>query len=133
MGSEIGRSSVDCRTTSYAPQPYAPSYSPSPYNPYNNPSAYGASPGYYPPAEYGAYPEPRYVDRSQDVYREKSYDERGHRLYDNDSEYYRYNQDYAGRDCEKATQITRLPDGTKIVRPVEACREAYYGDWHVRD
>jgi hypothetical protein len=134
VGSEIGRGSVDCRTTYYGsqPQPYSAPYSPSPYNSYNYSSAYGTSPGYYPPADYGYDPEPGYVDRSQDVYREKSYGERGRRLYGNDSEYYRY-EDYAGRDCEEATQITRLPDGTKVVRPVEACRDAYYGDWRVRD
>jgi hypothetical protein len=135
VGSEIGRGSVDCRTTYYGsqPQPYSAPYSPSPYNSYNYSSAYGTSPGYYPPADYGYDPEPGYVDRSQDVYREKSYGERGRRLYGNDSEYYRYDEDYAGRDCEEATQITRLPDGTKVVRPVEACRDAYYGDWRVRD
>lgn len=135
VGSEIGRNSVDCRTTNYGvqPQAYSPAYSPSPYNSYNYPSGYGASPGYYPPADYGYYPEPRYGDESQRVYREKYDGDRDRRLYDNDSEYYRYNEDYAGRDCEEATQITRLPDGTKIVRPVEACRNTYYGDWRVRD
>jgi hypothetical protein len=132
VGSEIGRGSVDCRPVTYG-SPQQPYYSPSPYNPYNNQPAYGASPGYYPPADYGNYPERGYGDRSQDVYHEKDYGRQGRRLYGRDSEDYRYNEDYAGRDCEEATQITRLPDGTKVVRPVEACRDAYYGDWRVED
>lgn len=46
-----------------------------------------------------------------------------------------YNGDYdfAGRECAGAKQITKLPDGTEIHRPVEACREAYYGEWSVED
>ena len=51
---------------------------------------------------------------------------------DDDDDYIR-NDDYAGRDCSDATQITRLPDGTEIRRTVDACRDAYYGGWKVRD
>ena len=43
------------------------------------------------------------------------------------------NDEFAGRECAGAKQITRLPDGTEIHKPVEACREAYYGGWTVRD
>lgn len=35
----------------------------------------------------------------------------------------------AARQCETVYSTTRLPDGTIIKKPVEACREAYYGDW----
>jgi uncharacterized protein YcfJ len=45
-----------------------------------------------------------------------------------------YSRDaYAGRECADAEQVTRLPDGREIYRPVEACRDAWYGDWKVRD
>jgi hypothetical protein len=39
--------------------------------------------------------------------------------------------DRAATQCETVYRITRLPDGREIREPVEACREAYYGDWDV--
>lgn len=39
----------------------------------------------------------------------------------------------AARECETVYRITKLPDGKEIHEPVEACREAYYGDWGVRN
>jgi hypothetical protein len=134
VGSEIGRGSTDCRTTYYPPPQ---DYRSAPYQPpYDNyPSAYGSSRGYEPPppADYGYYPETGYgsdADYDRDY---RSRGKHGRDLYAGDKRSYKHNDDYAGRDCEKATQITRLPDGTVIRRPVEACRSAYYGDWHVRD
>lgn len=38
----------------------------------------------------------------------------------------------AARECEVVYQVTTLPDGREIHTPVEACREAHYGDWGVR-
>jgi Glycine zipper 2TM domain len=126
VGSEIGRGGVDCRTA-YGREPYPPA----PYN--NYPSAYGTSPGYAPPPDYGYYPEREYGDESQPYHRENSERRQDRRLYAKDSRYYNSEDEFAGRDCEEATQITRLPDGSEIRRPVEACRNAYYGDWHVKD
>lgn len=127
VGSGIGRGSVDCRTAYYGRDGYPPA----PYN--NYPSAYGTSPGYAPPPDYGYYPEGEYGDESQQRYREKSGRARDRQLYARDSRYYNDDESFAGRDCEEATQITRLPDGSEVRRPVEACRDAYYGDWHVKD
>lgn len=41
--------------------------------------------------------------------------------------------DFASRQCQKVYRITILPDGTEIREPVEACRDAYYGDWDVAE
>ncbi len=136
LGAGIGGSSVDCRSAppqGRLPPPagtYAPGYG---YNDGYSQPAYGYSsppqdryredPGY---SNYGRDDEDRY-DRD---YRD---DRRGGALYPDDSRSYKRNDDYAGRDCTEATQITRLPDGTVIRRPVEACRDAYYGDWQVRN
>jgi len=134
VGSEIGRSGTDCRSTYYGPNT-GPGYSQGyPSAPYNSGYATGPAPGYYPPPDYGYYPEGGYADDyrydRRDA-RSRSYKRNGSYGYDNDS--YRYEDDYAGRDCENATQITRLPDGTEIRRQVDACRDAYYGGWKVRD
>ncbi len=111
VGSAAGRDGTSC---AYPDGPPGPGYA--------GPPAYGPNPADYPPP--GAYSEPRYDDRPH------------HRRSDRDlypSDTGSYNDDYAGRDCSQATQITRLPDGTEIRRPVEACRDAYYGDWQVRN
>jgi hypothetical protein len=134
VGSEIGRGGTDCRSTSYPPPQ---DYRSAPYQPpYDNfPSAYGSSRGYEaaPPVDYGYYPETGYGSDSDYDRDYRSRGKRGRDLYARDNRSYKYNDDYAGRDCEEATQITRLSDGTVIRRPVEACRSAYYGDWHIRD
>lgn len=134
VGAGIGGSSTNC-SYSTAPQDrgplppppgtYAPGYG---YNDgygqgqgYNGQySSYPADPGYS--SGYGYDDDPYYRDRSprhDPVYVD------GNRGYRDDG--------YAGEDCSTAIQTTRLPDGTVIKRPVEACREAYYGDWRVRN
>jgi hypothetical protein len=154
VGSQVGRGMTNCDsryqrapeypTAQYPAGQYPQSQYPSPpppgtYSPYYPNSGYPSSGGYAPPpppADYGYYPDDGYADdyrdRDDDYGRTKS--RRGRKgLYAEGSQSYRHNDDYAGRDCDRATQITRLPDGTEIRRPVEACRDAYYGDWRVRD
>ena len=56
------------------------------------------------------------------------------RLYADNADTYKYQgDDYAGRDCTTVSQITKLPDGSSIQKPVEVCREARYGDWEVQN
>jgi hypothetical protein len=144
VGSEIGRQSTNCDPTYYGPNS---SYSSAPYYqgyPQNYGSDYPSDysrtpePNYYPQPDYGYYPDPGYANdyRYGDDYGyrdERSRNKRGKAVYGKGNYSYRDNDDYAGRDCDRAVQITRLPDGTEIRRPVEACRNAYYGDWKVRD
>jgi len=54
-------------------------------------------------------------------------------LYPGDRPAYMRGVDYAGADCTESIQVTRLPDGSQIRRPVDVCRDAYYGDWRVID
>jgi hypothetical protein len=140
VGSEIGRQSTNCNTTYYGPNgsystaPYYQGY-PQNYDPSRG-TAYSRTPApnYYPQPDYGYYPEGGYADDR--YYEDRDYAPRygkGKGVYGKGKYSYRSNDDYAGRDCEDAVQITRLPDGTEIRRPVEACRDAYYGDWRVRD
>lgn len=140
VGSEIGRQSTRCDTTYYGPNssyssaPYPQGY-PQNYDP-GYPSAYSRAPApnYNPGADYGYYPERGYEnDYRYDDRDHSPHYERGKAVYGKGNYSYRSNDDYAGRDCEDAVQITRLPDGTEIRRPVEACRDAYYGGWKVRD
>jgi hypothetical protein len=137
VGSEIGRNSVNCRGY-YPNQPpnagYSPAYG---YGQQRYPSAYGygGSRGYSPAPDYGYSPQPDYRYGRGDneyYYRDKSSRD-DDRLYGDDDGDYMRNDDYAGRDCSDATQITRLPDGTEIRRTVDACRDMYYGGWNVRD
>jgi hypothetical protein len=135
VGSEIGRSSVNCNTY-YGPTQAPPATYPATvygrdygYRGYPSyPPSYGTSPGYTPPPDYGynSAPDDRYGDRD-------SSSRKHDRLYGRDNDDYIENDDYAGRDCADATQITRLPDGSEIRRTVDACRDAYYGGWKVRD
>ena len=142
VGSEVGRGATPCGVP-YGRQPDYPvssypatqypggAYPPAPpgtYSPYQS----GSYPP-PPPADYGYYPEDQYGDDSR---YEPEYDRGGkHRdgVYGRGNQSYNRNDDYAGRDCDTATQITRLPDGSEIRRPVEACRNMRYGDWHLRD
>ena len=132
LGAGIGGSSVDCRPAPMQGRlpPPAGTYAP----------GYGYNDGYaQPPYGYGSGPSDRYpVDpgysnygRDDDDGYERDYRD-GPGLYPDDYRSYSRNDEYAGRDCTEATQITRLPDGTVIRRPVEACRDAYYCDWQVR-
>jgi uncharacterized protein YcfJ len=138
VGSEIGRNSVNCNAyrPAYTPTPaYPPAYGygQQPRYPSSYGYGYGSSRGYTPAPDYGYDRDYRYDDHDYD-YRYRDSSSRDHdRLYDNDYDDYIENDDYAGRDCSDATQITRLPDGTEIRRKVDACRDMYYGGWKVRD
>jgi Zn-finger nucleic acid-binding protein len=133
-GSQIGRAGNDCAPTVYGSTTAYPTSSYGPSAPYYDSSAYSR--------EYSSYPY-----GSGDGYwrgggeYDRGYDARGNypqrkpykKLDTRHSREYEYNSDFAGRECADAKQITRLPDGTEIHRPVEACRTARYGDWHVED
>jgi hypothetical protein len=146
VGSEVGRGGTRCDTTLYGPSgrsdypsnaypatTYPPSSYPSgPYSPY--PPSYGGTTAYPPPppapyGDYRSYPDDGYADRVYDRDDDRDRDD----LYRNGKRSYKRGDDYAGRDCDRAVQITRLPDGTEIRRPVRACRDTYYGDWRIKD
>ena len=55
------------------------------------------------------------------------------RVYAGDTDTYKYQDDSAGRDCTTVSQVTKLPDGSSIQKPVEVCREARYGGWEVQN
>jgi hypothetical protein len=118
-GSEMGRGSQNCDSYSniYPPAPAYPVYGSGPYGD----ELYGA-----PAPRPGHYYEPHHETYGRNV--DDRYDLAG---YDTGS--YIDPSDYAGRECAGAKQITRLPDGTEIHKPVEACRRAYYGEWEVED
>ena len=135
VGSEIGRGSTNCNAyypTRPANTAYPPPYG---YGQQRYPSGYGSTRPYSPSPDYGYYPQSdrRYDPMEDEYYRRDMSSDRNDRLYDEDDDDYMQNDDYAGRDCSDATQITRLPDGTEIRRTVDACRDAYYGGWKVRD
>lgn len=94
---------------------------------YNRNPNYGGQ--HYGDAGYGS---PRYGD---DPYLDGGVRHNGYRpdLYPGDRPAYMRDDDYAGADCTESIQVTRLPDGSQIRRPVEVCRDAYYGDWRVID
>jgi hypothetical protein len=133
-GTQIGRAGVNC-----SPQVYgaAPSYPV---------TSYGRSDPYY-RGENSSYQYNTYPYGSGDQYwrggadYDRGYDVRGnhsqrkpYKHLERRSGYeYDRDDDFAGRECAGAKQITRLPDGTEIHKPVEACRVARYGDWHVED
>ncbi len=142
VGSGIGKDSVNCGP----PVRYAPgsSYNPNPnyggpsYNDYGY-SPYG-SPGYsYGPAPVTAYPSspgyspPRYAD--DDWYPSDTRSQRRHRddLYAGAGRGNTRSGDYAGQVCDEAVQITKLPDGSEVRRPIEVCRDTYFGDWQITD
>lgn len=143
-GSEIGRGSTNCdpryygRSDGYRGSDYR-SQGPD-YRDYDRgypsyPSEYGAPPAIYPPSDYGDYAdrEYRYGSGASERRSYKHDQNRSSDLYRDGNGSYNRNDDYAGRDCSEAIQTTRLPDGTEISRPVEACRDSYYGGWKVRD
>jgi hypothetical protein len=128
-GSEIGRGSARCGSTRYGHAPPPQAYGPYGYD------AYPATA--YPPLAgapgYGYRSDDRYYDGAS-FGRDLDYDDRVAGGYDRPyRDDYRHHDDVAARECAGAKQITRLPDGTEIHRPVEACRNAYYGDWTVKD
>lgn len=133
VGAGVGGSSVRCDALPPPAGAYAPGYG----NQYGNGYGYQQQPYGYSRAPARAYPvDPGYSDYGRDEgYYDRDPGPYGHpsSLYGDGYGSYSRNDDYAGRDCSTATQITRLPDGTVIRRPVEACRDAYYGDWQVRN
>jgi hypothetical protein len=139
VGSGIGKDSVNCGPNiRYAPGSTVnpnPNYGGPGYNQYG----YG-QPGYgYGPGPVNSYPAspgyspPRYGD--DDWYRDdpRAGGYRSDDLYGRDDRAYKRSDDYAGQDCSEAVQITKMPDGSEIRRPIAVCRDAYYGDWQVRD
>jgi hypothetical protein len=137
VGQGIGKDTTRC----IEPRQNASGYGYAPGSSYNPNPAYGGS-RYndygYDPAPPGVYP----YDAGDSSYRS------GDSRYDrDDSSHGRYRSDlypsgrsayddtdgFAGSDCSEATQVTRLPDGSEVHRPVEVCRDAYYGDWRVKD
>lgn len=143
-GSQLAKGDLNCSPTVYGQQqygydPYASGYQSNPYGAdYGGYSSYPAAGS----TDYGQY---RYQNRGD--WNRSSYDAPYRHSYEhtegwNHSNYrvaapprenYNHDYDFAGRECADAKQITRLPDGTEIHRPIEACREAYYGDWSVED
>ena len=144
VGSQVGRGSTNCDQRYYGPSgqysgrgypPYGPDYrGPEPGYP-SYPSDYREQPAIYPPSDYGGYAEPDYR-YGTDASERRSYgrhQNRSRELYPRGNDTYNDEDDYAGRDCSEAIQTTRLPDGAELSRPVEVCRDAYYGGWKVRD
>jgi hypothetical protein len=121
IGAGIGNAQTNCNALPPPAGTYNPNYNSGYGQPYPQPSY---DPGYS--SGYGNDDDRYYQDRSP------RYDDynRG-AVYPSGNRDYRRNDGYAGRDCTDAIQTTRLPDGTVIRRPVEACRDAYYGDWQV--
>ncbi len=128
IGSEVGRGNTHCRTEVYGPPPMQSGYGYDAYPTAGSPYGYGSQDPYGQP--YGVQ-DPYYRDET--FGRDYRYDEPlAGGTSGSYTGQYRSN-DFATRECAGAKQITRLPDGTEIHKPVEACREAYYGDWRVRD
>ncbi len=142
VGSGVGKSSVNCGP----PVRYAPgsSYNPNPnyggpaYNDYGY-SPYGSQGSPYSAVPAGSYPSspgyspPRYAD--DDWYPTDRRPQRGYDddLYGNPDRDMRRSGDYAGEVCDEAVQVTKLPDGSEVRRPIEVCRDTYYGDWKIKD
>lgn len=121
LGAGIGNASTNCSPLPPPAGTYNPNYNSGYGQPYPQPSY---DPGYS--SGYGYDDDPYYRDRSPQYAETERYP-----IYPEGNRGYGRNSDYAGRDCTEAVQTTRLPDGTVIRRPVEACRDAYYGDWQV--
>lgn len=148
VGSGIGKDSVNCgpsvrhapgSTINPNPNYGGPGYNQYGYSDYGYGSPYGQPAYGYGSAPVTSYPTspgyspPRYAD--DDWYRDDSRSRRRGQgdLYGRDDRSYKRSDDYAGRDCSEAVQITKLPDGSEVHRPIEVCRDAYYGDWQIKD
>jgi hypothetical protein len=105
---------------------------------YNN-YGYGAGSDYNRNPNYGGqhYGDAGYGDRryGDDPYLDGDMRHNGYRpdLYRDERRAYMRDSDFAGADCTESIQVTRLPDGSQIRRPVEVCRDAHYGEWRVID
>lgn len=146
VGSGIGGSSTRCgpEPSPYGYGGYAPG---SDYNPnpnYGGPYYSGSGSGGYSPSPYGASPDdiypydagaPQYRYGDDPYYRRDSTsrDSDRYRLDRDGRRAYSLDDDYAGTDCSEATQVTRLPNGSEVHRPVQVCRDAHYGDWQIKE
>lgn len=124
-------SSTQCAPPPSAPYPVnAAPYPDAP--PYDDglAGAPGSHSGYYPPDD-GVYDNRYgYGDSNRDYVR---HHRRNNQVAARDTDTYKYQDDLAGRDCTTTTQVTNLPDGSSIQKPVQVCREARYGDWEVQN
>lgn len=141
IGSQVAKGDVRCPSQVYGAQnyqhdPYASQYG---YDPRS--SGYGAYPATN-SSGYSSYPYDSDPYRNGPVYdapsrrihnHQRNWKNSRYELAGRGPESYNGNYELAGRECADAKQITRLPDGTEIHRPIEACREAYYGEWSVED
>jgi opacity protein-like surface antigen len=100
---------------------------------------HGGGPGYTPNPTYGSqhYGDARYGAQryGDDPYLDGGLRQGGYHpdLYPNERRAYTREGNFAGADCTGSIQVTRLPDGSQIRRPVEVCRDAFYGEWRVID
>lgn len=132
-GAAAGGSSTTCAPP---PPPLRYGYGAQPYpataTPYPEYGALAGGPGWsdgaYPSDDDAYYDNDGYDDGDHARFRHKD-----RKLYGSRSDTYKYQDDFAGRDCTTVSQITRLPDGSSIRKPVEACREARYGGWEVQN
>ena len=130
VGQGIGKDTTRCAP----PRQTVSGYGYAPGSTYNPNPAYGGSryDDYgYDPAPAGVYPYDA-GDRAH-ARDNSSHDRYRPDLYPSGTSTYKRDGEFAGSDCSEATQVTRLPDGSEIHRPIEVCRDAYYGDWRVKD
>lgn len=145
IGAGVGGSATDCRPVSppygqgygagsgYNPNPNygGPYYSDGGYRSYDDGYGYSGSSPYddgYSAYRYGSDSRDRgYVRDNQPQY--------GYQPKLDGGAYGAYNRhlDYAGLGCKDATQVTRLPDGSEVHRPVHVCQDPDTGDWRIVD
>jgi len=139
IGAGVGGSATDCRAPSYGGPSYGAGsgYHPNPNygGPYYNDNGYGYGyPGQDPYDDgYSAY---RYGSDSRDRgYPSDIRPQYGYQPKLDGGAYgaYSRNLDYAGLGCKDATQVTRLPDGSELHRPVHVCQDPETGDWRIAD
>lgn len=141
IGAGVGGNSVPChRGPGYGAEPNYPRGS----DYYPNPN-YGGP--YYGSGDYGYGPDDRYPDDygyssyryGSNVYgRDRYSDETPHGRYQPDLDLgypstYKRNDHFAGPDCAEATQVTQLPNGSELRRPVTVCYDDSSGDWRIRN
>ncbi len=131
IGAGVGGSATDCRRA------------------YPSDRGYGSASGYDPNPNYGGpyYSDDRdYRSRDDDYGYAPDSGHSGYRYGDTAPHYgnqppldggdygsYNSDLDFAGPGCKDATQVTRLPDGSEVHRPVHVCRNPRTGDWQIRD
>lgn len=140
IGAGVGGSATDCRPV-HAPygQGYGAgsAYNPNPNygGPYYDDGGYGR--GYSgSPRHDGGYSVYRYGADSRD--RGYASDIPPHHGYSpklDGGGYGAYSRDldFAGLGCKDATQVTHMPDGSELHRPVHVCQDPDTGDWRITD